>query len=117
MEKMEFTKLIYPEMREEMIEYLDVIDSSKSSISENDFESMIHFFFDDTSLSRDPDKNIGYFLRDKNESKLISELTLLIDDIFIKYGSEFSAAHYVNLPEWDIVVSKSRKLKKLLFES
>lgn len=96
-------------MRKELLDYLEVIRESKASLSDYDFDNMIHFFFDDTSLSRDSKKPIGYFLLNEKESALISDLINSIDDVFDKYGTSLSADVYVNLPEWDAVILKADK--------
>ena len=61
-EKMELAQLKYPNMRRELIEYLDLLQESKYSMALEDFDYVVHFFFDDTSLSRDANMSIGYFL-------------------------------------------------------
>lgn len=106
---MEFSELIYPSMRKDLLDYLEVIIESKVSLSDCDFDNMIHFFFDDTSLSRDSKKTNRVFLLNEKENSLISGLINSIDGVFDKYGTSLSADVYVNLPEWDVVILKADK--------
>ena len=84
-EIMELSELKYPNMRTELLYHLNWIKNSKNSTDENDLDEAIHFLFDDTSLSREPQKAVGYFLLNAKEcspiSRLISEIDYCIEKI------------------------------------
>jgi len=119
MEKLEFTKLKYPSMREELIGYLKGLSDKEYQCEvwvnhnvpngvEDCFDMSIHFLYDDTDLSNNPKKCIGIFLYNDKEAELISSVVSALDIIFDKYGLGLTDKEYIEKEEWNTVLKKSR---------
>ncbi|WP_373700935.1 hypothetical protein [Neisseria dentiae] len=126
---MELSKLTLPNMRKELISYVDSLSDidyqervwvQKNFPSSNfydDFDESIHFFYDDTSLSEDPFEYIGSILLNNQEAEAVSSLISALDDIFSKYGLHLSDKEYIELTEWIHVINAAKKLKLILFKN
>lgn len=109
----------YPGMRDELLGYLQslsdlsyqkscwVAHNCPEGIVHDELDYAIHFLFDDTKLSLDPDKCIGIFLRNHEEAEAIHLLCREIDEIFEKYG-DLTDAEYIALPEWSNVLDAAQ---------
>lgn len=83
-------------------------------IEHDELDYSIHFLFDDTALSDDPESLIGVFLKNKEEADLIGSLCNKLQMVFEKYGTELSDKEYIDLAEWkDIVMHAQVALTKL----
>lgn len=117
MEELEFAMiekidLKYPSMREELISYLGELsdkeyqirnwlpENSEDGIPKSSLDYSVHFLFDDTNLSLDPKKCIGFFLYNENEANVISKLIRAIDVLFKVYGDKLTDKEYICTPEW-----------------
>ena len=114
MEKLELSKLKYPNMRDELIFYLDMLKKSDLDMDDNDLDYVIHFIFDDTALGVDAKKEIGYFLCSNPEADLMNSLAKELDRVLDFYGTELHAHEYVQLPEWKNVASFADRAFKLI---
>lgn len=117
MEDMESPKLIYQNMRTELIDYLKVIKNSGNNTNGSDFDEAIHFFFDDTPLSRNSEKAIGYFLINQEESSIISELTSLIDNALNEFRNSFNINIHSGSLEWQRVINKAGQVYKTILSA
>lgn len=120
MENLERPKLMYPNMREELLEYLgglaDVDYQQKvwvrgephPGVQHDELDYALHFLFDDTDLAATPEKSIGVFLLNKEEARLVHSVTQALDSLLTQYGVELSDAEYLAKPEWIKVVDSAR---------
>jgi hypothetical protein len=121
------TYLIYPNMRAELIGYLDsladldyqrrvwVDGGSFGNIVHDEMDYAIHFFYDDTKLASNPRETIGWFLLNEDEADLITKLVAAIDRIFLIYGMDLSDNDYISAPEWaDVLVAAQNAKSKIL---
>lgn len=111
-------------MRDELIEYLQGLSDKEYQIKywvnldcpegvEDSFDLAVHFLFDDTSLSSNPEKTIGVFLKDEKEANSIKVLCDEINAILDKYGTKLPDKEYINCPEWNNVL----KLAKIAYDT
>jgi hypothetical protein len=110
----------YPEMREELFGYLKGLSSRSyqvdcwlngkclPGVEHDELDYSIHFLFDDTALSDNPESLIGIILKNKEEADLIALLCKQIDLIFNKYGTDLSDKEYIELSEWNDVISAAQ---------
>jgi len=106
----------YPKMRTELLDYLENLSNwdyqndcwvngkCPSGIEHDELDYSIHFLFDDTALSDDPESLIDIFLKNKEEADSIRLLCDELQIIFKKYGTKLSDEEYINLAEWKNVV-------------
>lgn len=119
------TDLKYPEMRSELMEYLSELadrdyqrqnwlpQNSTDGIPRSQLDYSVHFFLDDTSLLEEPERCIGFFLRDMEEANLAKQVSVLLKNLFKKYGVDMSDEEYIAKPEWsEIIAASQRALKK-----
>ena len=116
---MGFSELTFPEMRTELIEYLQGLSDEKYQRiawvehslegKYDEFDLAVHFLYDDTKLSDNPDLYIGDILLNKDESDSIKCLAREIDIIFERYGLTLSDEEYISKPEWKNVVAKAKE--------
>ncbi|MCK5374272.1 MAG: hypothetical protein KAJ40_03225 [Alphaproteobacteria bacterium] len=104
------------DMRNELVGYLEglanpsyqqacwVDGNCPKGIEHDEFDYVVHFLFDDTTLSSDAEKWVGLCLRNNQEAAAIKNICIKIDTIFQKYGYELTDAEYITLPEWQTVV-------------
>lgn len=119
MEELGFAKLKYPEMRAELLSYLKGLSDKDYQVScwvnrkcpcgvmHDEFDYVIHFLFDDTVLSKDPEKLIGYCLQDTIEARAVKAVCDALDSLLKTHGTGLSDAQYIELPEWGGVMSEA----------
>src|SRR3546814_15953807 len=118
MDDMERPGLMYPNMREELLEDLDgladldyqqkvwVRGEPHPGIQHDELDYALHFLFDDTDLAESPEKSIGVFLLDKEEARVVHCVTQALDALLTQYGVDLSDARYLAKPEWTQVVDR-----------
>lgn len=74
----------------------------------DDFDEVIHFFFDDSDLAEDPFNGIGDILLDEEEARLCHRLTSTLDSLLTEYGDSLSDAQYISTPEWNAIISAAK---------
>jgi hypothetical protein len=126
---MGFTMIKFPEMRNELIEYLkDLSDlhyqrqcwlnqNCPDGVEYDELDYSVHFLFDDTDLASDARGYIGVILRNQQEAEVVTEVCLQLSDIFKKYGTEMSDAQYLECPEWAMVLSTAKTAFLVMSES
>ncbi|MDR5758467.1 SCO4402 family protein [Caballeronia sp. LZ035] len=110
----------FPEMRAELILNLQTLSNPAyqtaawiehrypAGVEYDEFDYVVHFFYDDTELAENPDSLIGEILRNKEESESIKQLTKELDAMFTRYGVNLKDSEYLSKPEWADIVCKSR---------
>lgn len=110
----------YPEMRKELLDYLEGLSSVSyqqacwidrvcpPGVEYDEFDYAVHFLFDDTSLASEPERLIGYCLRDEEEAEAIKVVCRAIDAVLQKHGSALTDAEYIQVPEWRAVIDGAR---------
>ncbi|MBL4557878.1 MAG: hypothetical protein JKP98_14625 [Rhodobacteraceae bacterium] len=102
--------LQYPNMRLELLDYLDgCLEAARKcrktrscgaeTLPELDF--LIHFLLTIRILRRTPRKQLGVFLKSKEEAFAVYDLAMLFDAILKTYGRVSQNAIYVQAQEWD----------------
>jgi hypothetical protein len=128
MEKLELSQLKYPEMREELIDYLHGlsdreyqyqawVEDKRPGGGHDELDYAIHFLYDDTDLANDPISLIGWILTGKEEAEVIINLVKALDIIFDKYGTELADKEYLVKKEWGNVLSMAKKAERVLLSS
>lgn len=109
--------LKYPNMRVELLEHLlelgDQIYHDKWT-STYEFDEMIHFVYDDTSLNDNPSETIGVFMRNDAEIATIQGLISAVEALFSRCGLAASIEEYRSAPEWSSVVAAARVAKETI---
>ena len=110
----------FPEMRKELLGYLKdlsnwdyqkecwVMGNCPAGVEHDELDYSIHFLFDDTALSDEPESLIGAFLKNKEEAVLISNLCEKLSFIFDKYGMNLSDKYYIEQAEWKDVIDAAK---------
>lgn len=113
--------LKFPQMREELIEYLRelsdfdvqkkewIASSNPDGHPKSQFDYSVHFLFDDTCLATEPNEAVGWYLNDEKEAQLISDVVNALNQIFDRYGVGLSDEDYMKVPEWMDVLNASAK--------
>ena len=124
---MEFSKIKYPSMRGELLHNLKKLsdDSYQSrvwvkniypeNVEFDNFDLVVHFIFDDTSLGDDPASMLGVVLYNENEVELMSALVKALDILFEKYGTVLSDEDYMEKPEWARIVQSAQKAYSTMY--
>jgi len=109
------------EMRRELIQHLEALADTRyqqecwvkghcpPGIEYDEFDYVVHFIFDDTPLSDNPNNLIGVVLCDTLEADAIKQLTCSLNSIFDNYGMNLSDSEYITKPEWRDVVASAQK--------
>ena len=72
---------------------------------------VIHFLYDDTALSEDASREVGWFLRSEEEAVRIREIVAAMDMFFEEYGTYLKEAHWLQDWRWlDLMAAISRFL-------
>ncbi|WP_081489010.1 SCO4402 family protein [Cupriavidus basilensis] len=119
MEKLELSKLKFPSMREELIDYLHGLSDKEYQYQAwvnhecprggyDELDYAIHFLYDDTKLASDPASTVGWILVDDKEVGLMENLIVKINIMFDKYGFGLDDKDYIEKVEWDDVVNSAR---------
>lgn len=74
------------------------------------FTDVVHFFYDDTTLAKNPDEWIGLILRDAAEVAAVKALTSAMDALFAELGTEQPDGVYVRASGWPQVVQLAKEL-------
>ncbi|SQI44175.1 Uncharacterised protein [Leminorella richardii] len=128
MEKLELSQLKYPDMREELINYLHRlgdkeyqyqawVEDNRPGGGHDELDYAIHFLYDDTDLANEPASLIGWILTGKDESDVIASVVKALDIIFDKYGTELSDQEYLAKNEWENVLVMARNAERVLLSS
>jgi hypothetical protein len=113
----------FPSMRVELLDRLQLLADEKyqakywgSKEPHWDFDYVIHFFFDDTTLSEGGRKCIGIILEDENEAKLSDNICKQLDRLMHTYGNRQSESgnFYMNTSEWKDIVRDARQFLEYL---
>lgn len=117
-------KIKYPAMRRELVstlESLSDVDYQKKVWGNylndgryDDFDLSIHFIYDDTKLSDDPNLTVGLFLYSEEEAKTMREVVSSLDALFDQYGLKLSDQEYICKPEWSRVLTSSKNALKMI---
>ena len=117
---MELTKLIYPNMRSELIDHLSALADPEyqervwvkhqpaPGIEYDEFDYVVHFLFDDTSLATDPESCIGWYLTNEREVVAVRIVVNSINVLFDKCGKCLKDSEYLAKPEWLDVVAAAK---------
>ncbi|PHM51184.1 SCO4402 family protein [Xenorhabdus sp. KK7.4] len=125
MEKLELSRLKYPHMREELIDYIHGlcdeeyqyqawVEGNRPGGGHDELDYTIHFLYDDTDLAKSPESMIGWILTGKAEADAIASLVSALDAVFDKYGTELTDKEYLIKAEWIKVINTAQKAKKIL---
>ena len=117
---MVLSELKFPGMRAELIEHLQALSDAKyqriawvehslEGGRYDEFDYAVHFIYDDTNLSENPELYIGTILINKNESDSIRQLVKEIDILFERYGLTLKDEEYISKPEWNNVILKAKE--------
>ena len=120
----ELQSIIFPEMRLEVIgavrELADLAYQREhwiggsASASRTSFDDVVHWLFDDTSLSDAPEFCVGAFLTSQAELAAITKAMRALDVVFDTYGYELTDIDYTFKPEWSAVISAAQEAIALL---
>ena len=79
--------------------------------TESDLDFVIHFLYDDTALSEDASREVGWFLRGDEEAARIREIVAAMDVFFEEFGTYLKEAHWLQDWRWlDLMAAISRFL-------
>ena len=116
--------IIFPEIRLEVIgavrELADLAYQRKhwvggsASAPRTCFDDVVHWLFDDTSLSDAPASCVGSFLISEAELVAITKAMRALDVMFDAYGFELVDVDYTFKPEWSAVISAAQEAITLL---
>lgn len=94
----------YPNMRLELLNYLQDLASRACLLPEGKaagrLDAAVHFLYDDTPLSEDPQALVGIMLRDEREVVAVQRVVRSLDDLFEAHGLERSDEEYSQTSEW-----------------
>lgn len=115
----------YPDMRRMLIENIHILSDRQHqqrvwvqfdidpNIVDN-FDEVVHFFFDDTTLAEEPDALVGIILKNAEEAQVVKKVTKAIDHLLDTLGKKCPDEEYVSSPEWDAVVQAAREAKAII---
>lgn len=110
----------YSTMRNELIEYLKgladktyqydcwVNNKCPDNVENDELDYAVHFLFDDTNLSSDPESHVGDILKNGEEVQVIKMVCIQLSNIFEKYGHDLTDEEYICLDDWKLVLRASR---------
>jgi hypothetical protein len=108
-------------MRERLVEALEALADPNyqervwlkrelpADLDDDGLDFVVHFFFDDTDLSRDPLGCVGWFIRDEHEAQLVREVVEALDRVIRDVGPGESDQEYLSNKSWPMVVSSARQ--------
>ena len=73
-------------------------------------DDVMHFYYDDTDLSRAPEECIGWFLRDQSEADGARKVVNAFEAVCNEVGTSDFDADYVNASGWPRVVAAAKSL-------
>lgn len=121
LERIMTNNLLHPNMRQEFVDHLKVLSGQEYQVNSwinktfswinncDEFDIIVHFLFDDTNLSRSPYSLIEIFLYNDEKAETSNVLCKHIDNLLTKYDLEHEGSYCCKLPEWDHVISTSKK--------
>ena len=113
----EWSVLRYPDMRFELMQSLAAIEAtpvgSNPTYEQLDIDDIIHFFFDDTSLSERDVSTVGQVLFDTNEEEAIHHLTSELEALLHDVGDKPTTS-FVGHSRWSLVRRAAREALELL---
>ena len=116
----------YLQMRAELLDYLEGLSNIEyqrscwirgicpEGVQHDELDYAVHFFFDDTLLSAEPEKLIGFCLKDAVESSAVKDVCEKLSTVFQKYGKQLSDAEYIELPEWGSVIDSASRAHRII---
>lgn len=122
MEQMEFTKVEYPDMRTNLIAYVESLSDlkyqrqywgktdPKNPNFYDDFDESIHFLYDSTDIATDPKSWLGLALKNDKEVILVTALDESIETLLQKYGYELTDEQYMATQEWRSILKNAKTL-------
>ena len=112
--------LAYPNMRDELLEYLEDIkelsETEENKLDEN-FNYIIHFLYDDTCLAENSEKAIGIILENNDEANLIKNLIQKLNIAFDKYGKDIKCKELISKEIWKEILKISGNAKLFIEEN
>ncbi len=76
------------------------------------FDYAIHLLFDDTPLAEDPEREVGFILKDETEVEAVRQVVKAVDNVLNTLGTEASDEEYIRCPEWnDVIAAATTALK------
>lgn len=130
MENMELTRIKYPDMRMNLIAYIESLSDleyqrqywgkadPKNPDFYDDFDESIHFLYDSTDIATDPKSWLGLVLRNDKEVTLVSALTESIEKLFQEHGLDLADEKYMETKEWTLILNNAKALhNELILES
>lgn len=119
---MEFTKVEYPDMRTNLIAYVESLSDlkyqrqywgktdPKNPNFYDDFDESIHFLYDSTDIATDPKSWLGLALKNDKEVILVTALDESIETLLQKYGYELTDEQYMATQEWRSILKNAKTL-------
>ena len=83
-------------------------------IEYDNLDLAVHFFFDDTELSRETSSAIGLFLYDEKEANAVRAVVQALDLLFERYGTALDDSDYIHKPEWEAVLRSATEALSVL---
>src|SRR5918992_3559287 len=75
----------------------------------DDLEANINFLYDDSDISEDPHRNIGYALRNEVEARAMENLHKALSPLYDSVPPDPPDAEVIAMPEWQAVVAAARQ--------
>ncbi len=118
------TALRYPDMRTDLVACANALaddvhqrtvwlDQLPRRVWDN-FNEVIHFLYDDTSLDQTPERYVGTILYGQDEVEAVRRLTISLDRLFERHGLKQTDAFYMASELWKVVQGEARSLSALL---
>jgi len=80
------------------------------------FDEVVHFLFDESTLADDAKGCVGFYLADEKEADLIARIIRILGRLIDELG-DVSDDKYIEWPEWPGVVSLAGETLKLMIEN
>jgi len=115
----------YPHMRRELVNAALVLADRSyqqqvwidrkmpDDVDDDSLDYIVHFLFDDTSLSEATDECIGYYVLNEQEADAIKVVIEKLEHLFAARGLTLGDADYLATPEWDSVVAAAMELRRI----
>lgn len=116
----------YPGMRSELVRYLSALGDPKyqeecwvnnrcpEGVEHDELSLSVHFLFDDTSLSEDPARCIGVFLKNLDEAQAVQEVCRALDVVLDEVGPGRPDLAYISSTNWPRVVEAAQRARRSL---
>lgn len=85
------------------------IEHQPSAVRDS-FTDVVHFFYDDTTLAKQPEQWVGLILRSASEVDAVKTLISAMDLLFAKMGTEEPDEAYIRSADWPQIVILARRL-------